>query len=119
MIEIPLDEKGQYSAELLEVYARAYRRGYSAGARAAMEGELWQAEDKGILDLPLEELDLSNRTQNVLRFRGATTLGDLLNLTEQDILCTRNLGQKSIQEVAGLLHRMGIYCTGWDQYSPE
>jgi DNA-directed RNA polymerase subunit alpha len=59
-------------------------------------------------NMPIEELDLSVRTLNALRRADITTLGELLNKEERDLLSLRNFGQKSNQEIIDKLESMGL-----------
>jgi DNA-directed RNA polymerase subunit alpha len=52
-----------------------------------------------ILNLPVEELELSVRSSNCLRAADITTLGELVMKTEQEMLKTRNFGKKSLAEI--------------------
>src|SRR5918997_767065 len=51
------------------------------------------------LDLPLEELDLSERPRNCLKRAQIDTIGQLVERTEDDLLAITNFGQKSLEEV--------------------
>ena len=51
------------------------------------------------LDLPIEDLDLSERPRNCLKRAQVNTVGELLEKTEDDLLAITNFGQKSLDEV--------------------
>ena len=51
------------------------------------------------LDLPIEDLDLSERPRNCLKRAQINTIGELLEKTEDDLLAITNFGQKSLDEV--------------------
>lgn len=55
------------------------------------------------LALPIEELDLTVRTYNILKRVGVNFIGELVDKTEVELLDIRNFGQKSIDEVKGKL----------------
>jgi DNA-directed RNA polymerase subunit alpha len=59
-------------------------------------------------DEPIEKLDLSVRTLNCLKREGVHTLGELLNLTIEDLMDIRNFGEKSVDEVKDKLESMGL-----------
>ncbi len=65
-------------------------------------------EDEGMLDTPIEELDLSVRSYNCLKRQGVNTIGQLTECSEQDLLNIRNFGAKSIEEVKDKLQGMGL-----------
>ena len=54
---------------------------------------------ENLLEMTIEELDLSVRSFNCLKRAGINTLGDLINHTEEDMMKVRNLGRKSLDEV--------------------
>ena len=60
------------------------------------------------LDMTIEELDLSVRSFNCLKRAGIDTVGDLVHLTEEDLLTIRNLGRKAGGEVKQKLWDMGL-----------
>ena len=51
------------------------------------------------LDLPIEDLDLSERPRNCLKRAQVNTIGELLEKSEDDLLAITNFGQKSLDEV--------------------
>ena len=51
------------------------------------------------LDLPIEDLDLSERPRNCLKRAQVNTVGELVKKTEDDLLAITNFGQKSLDEV--------------------
>jgi DNA-directed RNA polymerase subunit alpha len=62
----------------------------------------------GIADMPIEQLDLSARTYNCLKRSGITKVGQVLQMSEEDLLALRNFGQKSLQELREKLREHGI-----------
>ena len=60
------------------------------------------------LDLPIEELDLSERPRNCLKRAQINTVGELVNKTEDDLLAITNFGQKSLDEVLQKLDERGL-----------
>lgn len=79
---------------------------------AANGGESFMAE-KGVsdkekvLDMTIEELDLSVRSFNCLKRAGINTVEDLINKSEEDMMKVRNLGRKSLEEVIAKLDSFG------------
>ena len=65
------------------------------------------ARDK-VLEMTIEELDLSVRSYNCLKRAGINTVEDLTNKTEDDMMKVRNLGRKSLEEVVQKLEAMGL-----------
>ncbi|MFP3900809.1 MAG: DNA-directed RNA polymerase subunit alpha [Acidimicrobiia bacterium] len=60
------------------------------------------------LDLPIEDLDLSERPRNCLKRAQVNTVGELLQKTEDDLLAITNFGQKSLDEVIAKLDERGL-----------
>lgn len=61
-----------------------------------------------VLEMTIEELDMSVRSFNCLKRAGIDTVGDLTNKTEEDMIKVRNLGKKSLEEVVQKLHSLGL-----------
>jgi DNA-directed RNA polymerase subunit alpha len=60
------------------------------------------------LDLPIEELDLSERPRNCLKRAQINTVGELLQKSVDDLLAITNFGQKSLDEVTAKLDERGL-----------
>jgi DNA-directed RNA polymerase subunit alpha len=60
------------------------------------------------LDLPIEDLDLSERPRNCLKRAQINAIGELLQKTEDDLLAITNFGQKSLDEVLQKLDERGL-----------
>ena len=60
------------------------------------------------LDLPIEDLDLSERPRNCLKRAQVNTVGELVMKTEDDLLAITNFGQKSLDEVLQKLDERGL-----------
>jgi hypothetical protein len=68
------------------------------------EGDSWL--------LPVKDLDLSTRARNALDSGGVTTLGELVHMTEKELLRTRNFGVTSLYEVKELLKKRDMTLRG-------
>ena len=66
-----------------------------------------KTQDK-VLELTIEELDLSVRSFNCLKRANINTVADLISKTEEDMMKVRNLGRKSLEEVINKLAQMGL-----------
>ena len=64
------------------------------------------------LDLPIEELDLSERPRNCLKRARVDTIGQLVQKTEDDLLAITNFGAKSLEEVIQKLDERGLVAAG-------
>ena len=61
-----------------------------------------------VLDLTIDELDLSVRSYNCLKRAGINTVEDLIEKTEEDMMKVRNLGRTSLEEVINKLASFGF-----------
>ncbi|MGQ9496841.1 MAG: DNA-directed RNA polymerase subunit alpha [Desulfotomaculales bacterium] len=61
-----------------------------------------------ILEMPIEELDLSVRSYNCLKRAGINTVEDLIQRNEEEMMKVRNLGKKSLEEVVKKLGELGL-----------
>ena len=64
-----------------------------------------------VLEMPIEELELSVRSYNCLKRAGISTVEDLANKTMPEMMKVRNLGKKSLDEVINKLHALGLELT--------
>ena len=70
-----------------------------------------EKDDKGkekVLEMTIEELDLSVRSFNCLKRAGINTVEDLINKSEEDMMKVRNLGRKSLEEVIWKMASLGF-----------
>ena len=61
-----------------------------------------------VLEMSIEDLELSVRSYNCLKRAGISKVEDLANKTEAEMLKVRNLGKKSFDEVTNKLHSLGL-----------
>jgi DNA-directed RNA polymerase subunit alpha len=62
----------------------------------------------GDLDMPIEDLDLSERPRNCLKRGQVNTIGELLTHSEEDLMNITNFGQKSLDEIKQKLDERGL-----------
>lgn len=67
-----------------------------------------ETKKEKVLEMTIEELDMSVRAFNCLKRAGINTVEDLINHTEEDMIKVRNLGKKSLEEVIQKLHSLGF-----------
>ncbi len=75
-------------------------------------------EDTGkekVLEMTIEELDLSVRAFNCLKRAGVNTVSDLINKSQDEMMKVRNLGKKSLEEVLAKLDSLGFSLTKSDE----
>ncbi|HHY10127.1 MAG TPA: DNA-directed RNA polymerase subunit alpha [Firmicutes bacterium] len=61
-----------------------------------------------LMEMTVEELDLSVRSYNCLKRAGINTLDELVRRSEDDLMKVRNLGKKSLAEIVGKLEELGL-----------
>ena len=67
-----------------------------------------ETKKEKVLEMTIEELEMSVRSFNCLKRAGIDTVEDLINRTEEDMIKVRNLGKKSLEEVIQKLHSLGL-----------
>jgi len=81
-------------------------------SESAKTTEILVQKDEGkkekVLELSIEELDLSVRSYNCLKRAGINYVEDLANKTEEDMMKVRNLGRKSLEEVLIKMEELGL-----------
>jgi DNA-directed RNA polymerase subunit alpha len=72
------------------------------------EKEKKRSRKSQILETPLSDFELSVRSRNCLRKMNLQTLGDLLKITETELLSYKNFGETSLREIKGILESKGL-----------
>lgn len=67
-----------------------------------------ESKKEKVLEMTIEEMDLSVRSYNCLKRAGINNVEDLINKSEEDMMKVRNLGRKSLEEVINKLHGLGL-----------
>ena len=67
-----------------------------------------ESKKEKVLEMSIEELELSVRSFNCLKRAGIATVEDLISKSETDMMKVRNLGKKSFDEVTAKLHSLGL-----------
>ena len=79
----------------------------SIGSRSTVVEKVETPRDK-VLEMTIEELDLSVRSFNCLKRANINTVEDLISKTQDEMIKVRNLGRKSLEEVEHKLAMMGL-----------
>lgn len=103
----PTDALSAAGSTLVELFRLFYELGEGTGG-LVLGPEQGEEEVSGILATPIEDMDLTVRSYNCLKREGVTTVGELIQKSEEDLLEIRNFGQKSIDEVKAKLEEMGL-----------
>ena len=72
-------------------------------------------EKEKVLEMSIDELELSVRSYNCLKRAGINTVEELTNKTSEDMLKVRNLGRKSLEEVLAKLKELGLQLNPSDE----
>ena len=67
-----------------------------------------ESKKEKVLEMSIEELELSVRSYNCLKRANISTVEDLISKTESEMMKVRNLGKKSFDEVTAKLHSLGL-----------
>ncbi len=73
------------------------------------EKEKKKTRKNQILETPISDFELSVRSRNCLKKMKIDTLGDLLNITEAELLSYKNFGETSLREIKAILEPKGLY----------
>ncbi len=73
-----------------------------------------ESKKEKVLEMSIEDLELSVRSFNCLKRAGISTVEDLTNKSEAEMMKVRNLGKKSLDEVTNKLHSLGLDFTKED-----
>lgn len=73
------------------------------------EKERKRSRKNQILETPISDFELSVRSRNCLRKMNIRTLGDLLNITEAELLSYKNFGETSLREIKAILDQKNLH----------
>ena len=99
------DDALSRAAQILTQYATSVARYGRDASELELEEAVQPEEDD--TNRPIEVLDLSMRTTNALRRANITTIGQVLAMSDSDLLHLRNFGQKSLTEIREALTAHG------------
>ena len=108
------DEAVNAASGIMIGYLRLFEIGKGSQAPVVKVPEGSQQEEpavetgKGPVPIPIDDLDLSVRSNNCLRRAGINTVEELTQKTEEDMMKVRNLGRKSLDEVKKKLADLGL-----------
>ena len=74
-----------------------------------------ESEKEKVLEMNIDELELSVRSYNCLKRAGINTVEELTNKTSEDMMKVRNLGRKSLEEVLAKLKELGLQLKSGDE----
>ncbi|MFZ5613182.1 MAG: DNA-directed RNA polymerase subunit alpha, partial [Bacillota bacterium] len=102
------DEATSLSAKILSEHLRLFIGLTETVNDVEIMVEKEEEQKDKILEMTIEELDLSVRSYNCLKRAGINTVEELIQRNEEDMMKVRNLGKKSLEEVVNKLHELGL-----------
>ena len=103
----PMDALVQAATLLMEQFS-VFAELQQPSRRADRAGLVTSTIPPHILDMPIEQLDLSQRTYNCLKRSQITKVGQVMQMSEDELLSLRNFGQKSLEELRERLREHGL-----------
>src|SRR5580692_7293583 len=93
------------------VRARLYMRDVESARSMHYDDDLDGRADRrsAVLNVPVTDFELSVRSRNCLKKMNIRTLGDLLKITEQELLSYKNFGETSLEEIKTMLTNKGLH----------
>jgi len=102
------DEAISLGAKILSEHLNLFIDLSDNAKNAEIMVEKEETKKEKVLEMTIEELDLSVRSYNCLKRAGIKTVEDLISRTEEDMMKVRNLGRKSLEEVVNKLKALGL-----------
>ncbi len=102
------DEAVSLAAKIMSDLLKLFIDLSEEGKNTEMVIEKEESKKEKVLEMSIEDLDLSVRSYNCLKRAGINTVEDLAAKTEDDMMKVRNLGRKSLDEVKYKLHALGL-----------
>ncbi len=97
-----------HGAKILNEHLNLFVDMTDEAKNAVIMVEREETKKEKVLEMTIEELDLSVRSFNCLKRAGIDNVEDLIDRTEEDMIKVRNLGRKSLEEVIQKLHSLGL-----------
>ena len=102
------DEAVSLAAKVLSEHLALFINLSENGSNAVVMVEKENDEKEKVLEMSIDELELSVRSYNCLKRAGINTVEELTNKTPDDMMKVRNLGRKSLEEVLAKLKELGL-----------
>ena len=102
------DEAVSLAAKVLSEHLKLFINLSELGPGAVVINEKEDDEKEKVLEMSIDELELSVRSYNCLKRAGINTVEELTNKTSEDMMKVRNLGRKSLDEVLAKLKELGL-----------
>jgi len=102
------DEAVSLGARILSEHLNLFVDLSDSNSASEIMVEKDESKKEKVMQMSIEELDLSVRSYNCLKRAGMNTVEDLTNRSEEDMMKVRNLGRKSLEEVLNKMANLGL-----------
>jgi DNA-directed RNA polymerase subunit alpha len=102
------DEAASLGAKVMNEHLNLFIEMTEHASNVEIMVEKEEEDKEKVLEMTIEELDLSVRSYNCLKRAGINTVNELTNKSEEDMMKVRNLGKKSLEEVQHKLVELGL-----------
>jgi DNA-directed RNA polymerase subunit alpha len=109
------DEAVSLAAKVLNEHLKLFIDLSEVAQSAEVMIEKEDDEKEKVLEMSIDELELSVRSYNCLKRAGINTVEELTNRTSEDMMKVRNLGRKSLEEVLAKLKELGLELSQGDE----
>ena len=109
------DEAVSLAAKVLSEHLKIFINLSENAKNAEVMIEKEDDEKEKVLEMSIDELELSVRSYNCLKRAGINTVEELTNKTSEDMMKVRNLGRKSLDEVLAKLKELGLQLNPMDE----
>ena len=109
------DEAVSLAAKVLSEHLKLFINLSENAKNAEVMIEKEDDEKEKVLEMSIDELELSVRSYNCLKRAGINTVEELTNKTSEDMMKVRNLGRKSLDEVLAKLKELGLQLNPMDE----
>ena len=109
------DEAVSLAAKVLSEHLSLFIDLSEIADKADVMVEKEESEKEKVLEMNIDELELSVRSYNCLKRAGINTVEELTNKTSDDMMKVRNLGRKSLEEVLAKLKELGLQLKSGDE----
>jgi len=102
--------------------ARLFRKDVESSKTMYYDEDQERVREKrnAIMDIPVSDFELSVRSRNCLKQMNIQSLGDLLNVTETQLMAYKNFGETSLNEIKAMLTQKGLHIgQGLEEATPE
>ncbi len=109
------DEAVSLAAKVLSEHLSLFIDLSESAKKVDVMMEKEENEKEKVLEMNIDELELSVRSYNCLKRAGINTVSELTNKTSEDMMKVRNLGRKSLEEVLAKLKELGLQLNSGDE----